>query len=145
MAFAYLPYLLAAASGVSVHLSVFRWGEWDVAAPTIFVVYCTVFAAALSLPYLSLVTVSLSLVAQVAACHVAGLYASILLYRGFFHRLSKFPGPFLARFTTFYITFRSMKKLHLFAEVQNLHSQYGDYVRLGGWNASVQPATTAPD
>ncbi len=133
MASAYLPSVLAVASGVSVHLTVFRRGEWDVAAPSVFAVYFMTFAAALSLSCVSWFQISPWIVAKVAACHVAGLYASMLVYRGFFHRLSKFPGPVLARLTTFYITARSMKKLHLYAEVQQLHAQYGDYVRLGDY------------
>ena len=131
MAYATLSGLLAAASGVSAHLTVFRNGEWDVASPSILVFYFTMSAAALSLSYFPSINVSPGFAAQTVACHVAGLYTSMLLYRAFFHRLSKYPGPVLARLTNFYITALSMKKLHLFEEVQKLHAQYGDYVRLG--------------
>ena len=131
MAYATFSGLLAAASGVSAHLAVFRKGEWDVASPSILVFYFTMFAAALSLSYFPTINVSPGFAAQTVACHVAGLYTSMLLYRAFFHRLSKYPGPVLARLTNFYITALSMKKLHLFEEVQKLHAQYGDYVRLG--------------
>ncbi|KAL2173995.1 cytochrome P450 monooxygenase-like protein [Thermothelomyces heterothallicus CBS 202.75] len=132
--------LLAVASGVFAHLAVFRRGEWDVAAPSVFALYFTVFAAAMCFAYigvLGLRFVSCSAVAQIGALHVAGLYASMLVYRAFFHRLSKYPGPFLARLTNFYITARSMKKLHLFEEVQKLHEEYGDYVRLGPSELSI--------
>ena len=123
--------LLAAASGVFTHLAVFRRGEWDVASPSVFVFYFTIFAAAALSSHVGLVDAPLLVVAQIGGCHVGALYTSMLVYRGFFHRLSKFPGPFLARLTNFYITALSMKKLHLFEEVQKLHAQYGDYVRLG--------------
>ncbi len=138
MACEVLPSLLAAASGVSAHLAVFRKGEWDVASPSIFTFYFTMFAAALSLFYFPSIHVFPGLVAQLVVCHVAGLYTSMLLYRAFFHRLSGYPGPVLARLTNFYITALSMRKLHLFEEVQKLHGQYGDYVRLGKWDSQLR-------
>ncbi|KAK4149486.1 cytochrome P450 monooxygenase [Chaetomidium leptoderma] len=137
MAFAALPNLLAAATGVFAHLAVFRAGEWDVASPSIFVFYVTVFAAAGLSSYTHIIGAPLGAVAQFFGCHVAALYTSMLLYRGFFHRLSEYPGPFAARFTNFYITGLSMKKLQLFDEVQKLHAQYGDYVRLGPRELSI--------
>ncbi|KAL2152874.1 hypothetical protein VTH82DRAFT_4029 [Thermothelomyces myriococcoides] len=131
---------LAVASGVFAHVAVFRRGEWDVAAPSVFAVYFLVFASALGFAYTGFLGPqfpSYSVIAQLEALHVAGIYTSMLLYRAFFHRLRKYPGPFLARLTNFYITARSMKKLHLFEEVQKLHEQYGDYVRLGPSELSI--------
>ncbi len=139
MANAILVSLVGVASGVSAHLAVFRRGEWDVSSPSIFVFYSTVFAAAMLSSYAGLVNVAPSEVAQAAAYHAGGLYGSMLVYRAFFHRLSDYPGPFLARLTNFYITARSMRKLHLFEEVQKLHAQYGDYVRLGEWRSPGLP------
>lgn len=63
--------------------------------------------------------------------YVAGLYASMTMYRAYLHRLCKYPGPALASLTNFYVTARSVSKFQLFKEVQKLHLQYGDYVRLG--------------
>lgn len=138
--------LLAAASGAFTHLAVFRKGEWDVAAPSVFALYSSIFAAALLSTFSPLINVSTVVVTQLAICHVAGLYTSMVLYRSFFHRLSQYPGPFLARVTNFYITALSMKKLHLFEEIQKLHAQYGDYVRVGKWQPAVSlehdPLTT---
>ncbi|KAK3303718.1 cytochrome P450 monooxygenase-like protein [Chaetomium strumarium] len=128
--------LLTAASGVVIHLFLFRKGEWDVASPSIFVSYVTLFAATALFSHAYL-DISLSSVTQLAACHVVGLYSSMLVYRAFFHRLSEYPGPFLARLSTFYITARSVRKLHLYEEVQKLHAQYGDYVRLGPRELSI--------
>lgn len=126
-------YLLAGLVGVLAHVLVFRVGEWDVASPSIFVFHVLVIAAT-GLASHSQLTQFHVPATQIVACagsYIAGLYMSMMLYRAFFHRLSKFPGPFLARLSNFYITARSVKKLHLFEEVQELHSQYGDYVRLG--------------
>jgi cytochrome P450 family 628 len=135
MATAIFLNLLAAFSGALAHLAVFRKGEWDVASPSVFAFYCSIFAAALLSTSPLLINTPIQGVTQIAICHVAGLYGSMLLYRAFFHRLSQYPGPFLARVTNFYITALSMKKLHLFEEVQKLHAQYGDYVRLGAWHS----------
>ncbi|KAK4448808.1 Tryprostatin B 6-hydroxylase [Podospora aff. communis PSN243] len=128
--------VLAIASGIAAHLAVFRKGEWDVASPSIFVFYIVSFALVslpahyhLGFPLLSAVTL--------AGLHVAGLFGSMLVYRAWFHRLSAYPGPFLARLTTFYITARSMKKLHLYEEVQKLHAEHGDYVRLAPRELSI--------
>ncbi|KAL2200155.1 cytochrome P450 monooxygenase-like protein [Corynascus similis CBS 632.67] len=129
--------LLAAASGVVAHLAVFRRGEWDTTSPSIFVFYFTVFAGAILSIYTGILDIRLSALAQISGAHIGGLYTSMLVYRAFFHRLSKYPGPFLARLTNFYITAKSMKKLHLYEEVQKLHEQYGDYVRLGPSEISI--------
>lgn len=122
--------LLAIASGIMMHTMVFRIGEWDTASPSIVVAYASVISAATFLST-SQFSIPFMEIAQAVAYHVGGLFVSMLIYRHFFHRLSKYPGPFLARLTTFYITARSMKKLHLFEEVRSLHAQYGDIVRLG--------------
>lgn len=131
--------LFAASSGVFAHLAIFRRGEWDVASPSIFVVYVSFLSAAVLLCR-TVLEVSAAVVFWVGAYHALGLYGSMLLYRGFFHRLGSFPGPFPARFTNFYITARSMKKLHLFEEVQKLHAEHGDYVRLGELSPLLYPA-----
>lgn len=125
-------YLLAGLAGVLMHVLVFRIGEWDVASPSIFS-YHVVTALVASWASAQL-QIPAAEVAKCSGYYVAGLYLSMLLYRVCFHRLRKYPGPFLAKITNFYITARSFKKFHLFEEVQKLHSQYGDYVRLGKWN-----------
>ncbi|KAJ5510414.1 Cytochrome P450 [Penicillium expansum] len=60
----------------------------------------------------------------------------MLVYRGFFHRLGKFPGPFLARLSNLYLTMLS-SKLHLYEEIGKLHEIYGDYVRTGPTEISI--------
>lgn len=62
----------------------------------------------------------------------AGLSASMIIYRLFFHRLRNFPGPWgakVSRFYTFGLIKRSNLKYHL--ELEKLHRKYGDYVRTG--------------
>ncbi|KAL2264565.1 hypothetical protein VTJ83DRAFT_7075 [Remersonia thermophila] len=139
--------LASVGSGVAAHVFVFRCGEWDMAAPKIFVFYETVLVAALAASYFSTVypipSLLLSIlgtpqgVLRAAACHAVGLYSSMLIYRAWLHRLRAYPGPFLARLTNFYITARSVRKLHLYEEVRQLHARYGDYVRIGPSELSI--------
>jgi hypothetical protein len=60
-----------------------------------------------------------------------GVSSSIMIYRLFFHRLMKFPGPFLARFSRFYAMYLSNKRKQCFLDLQDLHTKYGDMVRTG--------------
>ncbi|KAL2256849.1 hypothetical protein VTK26DRAFT_1031 [Humicola hyalothermophila] len=128
--------LVGIASGVLMHLAVFRRGEWDVASPSVFLCYFTVAAAGTLASHLHF-HVETPLIAIFFFFHAVGIFTSMLVYRAFFHRLSAFPGPFLARLSNFYITARSMKKLQLFAETEKLHAQYGDYVRVGPRELSI--------
>lgn len=122
--------LVAIISGVSAHVFVFRIGEWDVASLSIFVFYFVAFLTGVLISNVQF-RITVVEVARFAGYHILGLYLSMVIYRAFLHRLSSYPGPFLARLSNFYITARSIKRLHLFEEVQSLHREYGDYVRLG--------------
>ncbi|KAK5997675.1 Cytochrome P450 monooxygenase orf5 [Cladobotryum mycophilum] len=129
------------------------WDIWDESGPHLqnsapgmgcsitiyFLFYVTVFTAAALASHLQLfaLNVTISEIATFAGYHACGLYSSMLVYRAFFHRLGRYPGPFLARLSNFYITAKSIKKLHLFEEVQKLHAQYGDIVRLGPTELSI--------
>ncbi|TPX18354.1 uncharacterized protein E0L32_011729 [Thyridium curvatum] len=129
--------------GISLHLFVFRIGEWDLATMRLILgtVYIQVAATALlvyAFPdvYPSVLETA-GIVARLLGLVITGIWSSMLVYRGFFHRLCRFPGPFLARFSNFYIAGISMKKLLLHKEVQALHRQYGDYVRIGPSELSI--------
>lgn len=60
-----------------------------------------------------------------------GLGSSILVYRAFFHRLHRFPGPFPAKLSRFYAMKHAAEALKANEEVQKLHEIYGDFVRVG--------------
>jgi cytochrome P450 family 628 len=127
----------AGLAGVALHLFAFRYGEWDNDTRKIIASWITsqlagVVAARIFLPteYDSFLLAAKD-ISILAWCATAGIYASMIIYRALFHRLNKFPGPFAARLSTFYVTSLSAKKFHLYEEVQALHQKYGDYVRLG--------------
>ena len=130
-------YAVAFAAGVVSHHLLFRFGEWDLATTKIltgfFTLQATTVVALLYEPtfYKKNSLAAFSTALTLGVCALTGLTLSILTYRGFFHRLNKFPGPFSARLSNLYATALSAKKLHLYEEVEKLHKQYGDYVRLG--------------
>lgn len=129
--------LAAFLAGSSIHLLIFRKGEWDLWTVRILWILTWVhvagFGAILYLSKEHAVTPSVAarVVAKIGVSMILGVFSSMLIYRGFFHRLNRFPGPFLARLSNFYITGRQLKALHLYEEVRQLHKQYGDIVRLG--------------
>ncbi|KAL3478339.1 cytochrome P450 monooxygenase [Aspergillus californicus] len=132
---------LAFTSGISAHLLLYRVGEWDVSAPNIVMAYAVLLAAGVYLEYTSVLDAHVALpqncTLQALGCHILGIYMSMLSYRAFFHRLSQFPGPFWAKISNLYVTGLSAKNFHLYEEVESLHAQYGDYVRLGPAELSI--------
>lgn len=135
------------AVGAALQQAVLRHGEWDNYSFKLIVGAATV-EALLSL----LVHVYLSEAPADAVQHalcwtlaaIAGIYASMLLYRAFLHRLRGFPGPFPARLSTFYMTSLSARRRQVYEEVRALHSRYGDYVRVGPTEISIaDPAAFA--
>lgn len=116
--------------GIAMHLFVFRRGEWDEWSRSIAMGHLLAFAITVALPNKA-IGMTFGEMARLSGCYITGLYISMLTYRAFFHRLNKYPGPFLARLSTLYITAASVKKFRQFTEVQKLHSQHGDYVRIG--------------
>jgi hypothetical protein len=61
-----------------------------------------------------------------------GLFASLAIYRLYFHRLHRFPGPWVARLSRWYAVERAASSgLQYHLELQKLHQRYGDFVRTG--------------
>lgn len=71
---------------------------------------------------------------------MAGLFGSLLVYRAFLNPLNAFPGPFIARIATFWISFR-IKRLRMYKAFEELHEKYGYFVRVGSQEISI----THPD
>lgn len=130
-------YLTALVVGVSMHVFVFRIGEWDLASPKILTgAFASPLLATLGLlvflpGYVENPWAALKAASSLTATSVCGIYLSMAVYRLAFHRLNHFPGPFMARLSNFYITYLAVKKFHTYKEVQKLHQVYGDVVRIG--------------
>ncbi|KAF5027079.1 hypothetical protein F66182_791 [Fusarium sp. NRRL 66182] len=133
-------YCVLFALGTLVHLAVLRKGEWDLWAAR-FLGSWVVYEA--TLPYLGSQYANVSywealLVANKCFLALAaGITSSILVYRACFHRLNRFPGPFIARLSNLYGTVLAAKQEHMYEEVQKLHRQYGDIVRIGPSELSI--------
>ncbi|KAJ3544539.1 hypothetical protein NM208_g2999 [Fusarium decemcellulare] len=75
------------------------------------------------------VTQAIIRTATVSNAFNLGLVSSILIYRAFFHRLHRFPGPFLAKLSRFYAMKNAAENLKANEKIQGLHEKYGDFVR----------------
>ncbi|KAH8690164.1 putative cytochrome P450 oxidoreductase [Talaromyces proteolyticus] len=137
-------FLLTAASGASAHILLYRFGEWDVEAPSLVAKYFILFVIFIGIEkfnvvneYKSVISLPPGWSAKLVGYHILGIYLSMIIYRIVWHRLARYPGPFFAKLSNFYVTLLSAKGLHLYEEVEKLHKQYGDYVRLGPSELSI--------
>jgi hypothetical protein len=128
------PVLLVVASasgGVLSHLLHFIHGHRSWEAPKIVVFYliaiCLLWARCI---HSQGVALGASTAGIISASYFLGLFTSILVYRIFFHRTSRFPGPFAAKVTKLYSTYDALDgKNHL--RWSKLFEKYGDIVRIG--------------
>ncbi|KAF4996278.1 hypothetical protein FDECE_12522 [Fusarium decemcellulare] len=124
------------ALGILIHILVFRRGEWDHLASRIVACFFWLYVMSIAAgiyrlpggndhPWLVIKGIS-----ALFGVLIAGLFASMLSYRAFFHPLRHVPGPFLARLSSAYPTSLAVKKLQFFEEARRLHETYGDFVRI---------------
>jgi hypothetical protein len=125
--------LLAAVTGLLAHNVIFIRGEWHRQASEL----CALsFALPVVLWVLELrhddrlTYEGLQNIFSVTGSFFAGLFVSIVVYRLMFHRLRKYPGPFLARITKLWHFYHCRNtQNHLLME--GLRQQYGNCVRVG--------------
>lgn len=113
------------AAGIFLHVSVFRYGEWDAHSLTL-IEATAILQVLLSLFRHEMFSESVAYSIQCALLWIgataAGLYTSILVYRVLFHRLRYFPGPFPARLSQFYSTYVRSRPLFLRVGLPQLKS-----------------------
>jgi tryprostatin B 6-hydroxylase len=68
--------------------------------------------------------------------YLGGVYASLVIYRLLFHPLRKFPGPLDLRISAMSLVWR-VRHYDAFKRVQDLHSKYGTFFRIGPSAVSV--------
>lgn len=68
----------------------------------------------------------------------AAVFLSIVIYRCFFHRLRKFPGPPLAKVSRFYSAYKASQGLKYFRQIREWNEEYGDFIRTGEHGHSGQ-------
>jgi hypothetical protein len=124
----------AAAAGMLSHWTYFIHGEHHRESPQLLIVS----VALPILAYLGLrsctslgAAQAAALTAELVGSYSTALWSSILLYRVFFHRLTGFPGPFMARASKLWHVWKLAPKSDNFILLDKLHKQYGDYVRTG--------------
>jgi cytochrome P450 len=138
------PLGLAAGSallGVISHLTYFIHGEHHSEAPAIallgVVTPVSIFATFLILAEAAPVQAAWS-TAVVCGSYVSALWASMIIYRVFFHRLRNFPGPPLAKVSKLYHLVQLVQnKSHNHYLVTEWHQQYGPFVRTGPEELSI--------
>ncbi|OJJ67356.1 hypothetical protein ASPBRDRAFT_200075 [Aspergillus brasiliensis CBS 101740] len=125
----------AAGFGLLAHVSLFRT---SFPVENYLLVLLSLYAVAvLSTTYACLALTQLSVaqaVLRVICISVAfntGLIFSIGVYRLFFHRLRRFPGPVGAKLSRFYNAYLAGKDLQYHEEIAKLHREYGDFIRTG--------------
>jgi hypothetical protein len=125
--------LVSIAVGVCFHACI-RNLEIDYRLWRLTAIYA-IFVVALIVAYIEICQHSFSLAliktVLVSASFSTGLAGSIVLYRLLFHRLKNFPGPLGAKISKFYAVSVSAKSLQYHLELENMHREYGDFVRTG--------------
>ncbi|KAF2122461.1 cytochrome P450 [Lophiotrema nucula] len=140
---------LAAGLGLFSHF-VFGRGEWDHSTHLLLLAWMATFATLTVVEYtvdarVQSVFQALQVAGTAAATYLATLATSILIYRAFFHRLRKFPGPFAARLSKWWSLGMVVPKCQLYNNVEQLHKEYkSDIVRTGPRELSIISADAIP-
>ncbi|KAK8189111.1 putative P450 monooxygenase [Phyllosticta capitalensis] len=84
-----------------------------------------------------------SIMTAITASYLAGVYACLITWRLFLSPLNKFPGPFMARLSSFWMTFH-VGNSEAYKLVTKLHQQHGDFVRVGSNDLSILDPDAVP-
>ncbi|KAI1384223.1 cytochrome P450 [Hypoxylon trugodes] len=127
--------LLGIIIGLIAHHRVFIYGEWHIYAPQIIVSHgVTIISLLVARLWLGRSNTGLAAgtMLTVFYCYLCSLTTSIIVYRVFFHQLTRagFAGPWYARISTIWHVWAARKaKNHLILE--KLYREYGDFIRTG--------------
>ena len=139
IALAPLPILCfgAATAGLLSHWTYFIRGEHHMETPALFVslflIPTSIFICYSVFTDLN-IWMSLLRTMAVTISYLASLTTSIVLYRTYFHRLRRFPGPEWAKISKLWHVSHLTSGLNNFRLLEGLHKQYGDFVRTGKYN-----------
>ncbi|ETS82891.1 hypothetical protein PFICI_04767 [Pestalotiopsis fici W106-1] len=70
---------------------------------------------------------------------LGGTLFSMVVYRLFFHRLCRFPGPWGAKVSKFYSASLAAKDVQYHKSLARMHEQYGDFIRTGMCRGVILP------
>jgi tryprostatin B 6-hydroxylase len=126
--------IYAAAAGLLSHWAYFIRGEHHVEAPTLLrltiLLPCILFGGLWSYGGLDMGPAGV-LTSKIVASYFASLWTSIILYRVLFHRLRKFPGPFMWKVTKLWHVYKLAPHSDNYKQLDALQKKYGDFVRTG--------------
>lgn len=125
---------IAAFAGILSHTLIFIRNEHHIQAPQLFRLFLLLplllFIGESSVWALSDAGQAAKTSALIVLSYGASLFTSIAIYRVFFHKLNKFPGPIGARISKFWHVGKLLGQPN-FKVLDELHQQYGDFVRTG--------------
>ena len=126
--------IAAAAAGVASHLAFFIRGEHHRQAPMLFklslIIPFTLFVGQIQLGYGD-ARQSATRTVLLFGAYTVSLFASMIVYRVFFHQLRHFPGPPMAKVSKFWHVSKDLTSNN-WRLLNKLHREYGDFVRTGG-------------
>lgn len=79
-------------------------------------------------------------VAVLSGPYLTGLYTSLIIYRTCLSPLCKFPGPFGARLTNFWLSIHIGTSSHALFKIQDLVKKHGPIVRIGSNDFAIADA-----
>ena len=128
-----------ALAGVVSHLAYFNRGEHHLYGARYFQIFVACYLTAIGIT-LEFINKSISRVftdvSSLAISYLAGVYASLLIYRVSLGPLCKFPGPFGAKFSNLWFSLQ-LANHDAYKKVVKLHEIYGDFVRIGSNDLSI--------
>ena len=144
-------YLISMVLGILSHNFIFIHGEWHIRAPLVLKRHVTVFVLAVMVEAASgsgKVSDALRTTSMATSVYTLALFASMAVYRKFFHRLRNFPGPSMAGSTkSWHVYHCANSRNHLLLD--RMHQTYGRFVRTGPeevtvFDPEVLPAVDGP-
>lgn len=127
-------FYIAAAAGILSHNLIFIRNEHHIQAPQLFrfflLLSLLLFVGEARIWALNDSGQAARASALIVLSYSASLFISIAIYRIFFHKLRKFPGPIGARVSKLWHVGKLLGQPN-FKVLDELHQQYGDFVRTG--------------
>ncbi|TVY15568.1 Tryprostatin B 6-hydroxylase [Lachnellula arida] len=131
--------MIAATFGVAIHLGYLNRGEHHLYGTLYVQIFLINFATAVLITVFVIgeeIGQAFTDITSITACYLGGLFGSLIIYRGFFHPLNKFPGPFGARISNFWFS-AQLKNGDSYKKLEKLHGKYGDFLRIGSSDLSI--------